>query len=203
MKAFGNAYKNATPSIGGGDFRKLPAGGYIVEITGVKDEPNKEYLQVIYDIAEGEFKGYYADDWGKDHPYAHCMYKSYKTSGKSPEEADKVWGRFRGFIQCIDKSNGTNFDMLYQGSEPVNEQLLKGKRLGLIIGYEEYKTDRGEVRERTYVVANRSIDGLQEWLGKVAKGEAKLPELKKLKEEVAPASPYPEFVGLKDSDIPF
>lgn len=194
MRSFGNAYKSAEASVGGGDFKRLPAGGYIVEITDVKDVPEKEYLQVVFDIALGDYKGFYGDEWGKEHPYAHCMYKSYK---------DSSLGYFKGFVECIDKSNGTNFGGLYEKSEPVNEKLMIGKRLGLIIGYEEYKTDRGEVRERTYVVANRSVDGLNAWLAKVATGEAKLPEVKKLKPETVPVSPLPEFVGVKDSDIPF
>lgn len=203
MKAFGAPYANAEATVGGGSFKRLPAGGYIVEITAVKNEPAKEYLQVVFDIAEGEYKGFYSDDWGKEHPYAHCMYKSYKTAGKTPEEAEKVLGRFRGFIQCIDKSNGTNFDSLYKGNEDVNEQLLRGKRLGLIIGYEEWRTERGDVKERTYVVANRSVQGLQAWLEAVERGDEKLPELKKLKPETMPASPYPDFSPIADTDVPF
>ena len=193
MKAFGNLYKDAQASIGG-EFKKLPAGGYIVEITDVKDVPTKEYLQVVFDIAMGEFKGFYGDEWGKEHPAAHSIYRSYKPDNMK---------YFKGFIACVDKSNGTNFGSLYAGSEPVNERLLIGKRFGVIIGYEEYKTDRGEIGQRTYVVQNRSTQGLEEWLQDVAIGKEKLPELKKLKPEVAPVSPLPEFEGLKDSDIPF
>lgn len=193
MKAFGKSYKDVEAA-SGGDFKKLPAGGYICEIKAVEDVPAKEYLRVVYDVATGEFKGYYADEWGQEHPFAHCMYWSYKDTNKK---------YFKANMAAVDKTNMTDFNTALEETKDFNEQQLVGKKIGLIIGYEEYKTDRGEIRERTYVVAVRSTDGLQEWLGKVAKGEAKLPELKKLKEEVAPASPYPEFVGLKDSDIPF
>lgn len=193
MRSFGNAYKNAQASIGG-EFKRLPAGGYIVEIVDVKDVTAKEYLQVIFDIATGEYRGFYADAWGKEHPAAHSIYRSYKPDNM---------GYFKGFISCVDKSNGTNFGSLYEGDEPVNEKLLIGKRFGVIIGYEEYKTDRGDVRERTYVVQNRSTQGIEAWLQDVASGKEKLPELKKLKPEATPVSPVPGFEGLKESEIPF
>ena len=193
MRAFGSAYANSEASIGG-DYKKLPAGGYIIGITDVRDMPAKEYLQVVFDIVEGPYRGFYSDTWGAAHPYAHSMYKSYK-----PENMKY----FKGFIACIDKSNGTNFGALYSGQEAVNERLLIGKRLGVIIGYEEYVNDQGEVRERSYVVQNRSIDGLEKCLRDVRDGKEKIPEVKPLKFETPSAEPAPAFKDLKTDDIPF
>ena len=55
MKALAG-YNEAKAS---GDFERLPAGGYVIRITGVKDDTEKEYLQVVYDIAEGPEAGRY------------------------------------------------------------------------------------------------------------------------------------------------
>ena len=53
-----------------GQGQQLPAGGYVCKITNVEDVPEKEYLYVEFDIAEGEHKGYFkeleerANFWG-------------------------------------------------------------------------------------------------------------------------------------------
>ena len=186
MRGFGNTYAQAEI---GGEFKKLPAGGYVCEITNVEDKPDKQYLLVTYDIATGPYKGYYSDEWGKAHIYAHSIYKSYK---------DANMRYFRGFITCIDKSNGTNFDSLYAGTDPVNEKLLIGKRIGLVIAYEEYMNDRGEKRERTYVHSNRSVQAIEA-------GDYEVPDVKPLNNTpaTAPATIPPEFQQIKDDEIPF
>ncbi len=43
----------------GGTFRMPEPGGYICVITGVKSVPEKQYVGIMWDIAEGEFKGCY------------------------------------------------------------------------------------------------------------------------------------------------
>ena len=53
-----------------GDSRRLPAGGYVCKYTNVEDNSDKNYLYMEFDIAEGEYKGYYKeleerlDFWG-------------------------------------------------------------------------------------------------------------------------------------------
>ena len=64
-----------------GNFKPLPAGPYVASIVDAIDHADRENVEVIFDIAEGEFKGYYDDDFGKKHPYAHHFYMSYRTEG--------------------------------------------------------------------------------------------------------------------------
>jgi len=181
MKALGNEYENAKASTG--EFTRLPAGGYIAEIKAVEDKADKEYLAITFDIASGEFKGFYSDEWGQAHPYAHQFVRSYK---------DKALGMFKGFLQAIDKSNGTKFEA--QAKTGLNERDLVGKRIGVVIGYEEYNSDRGEVRERSRVTATRSVEAIE-------RGDFKVPELKKL---AAPAGPAPEgFENINPDELPF
>ena len=69
MKIIEN-YKNVQAS--SGEFARPTAGGYICKIIDVEDVPMNEqgkgnYLKIFYDIADGEFKGYYKeqfDRWG-------------------------------------------------------------------------------------------------------------------------------------------
>lgn len=185
MKALGKVYNDTEASTG--DFERLPAGGYVCRIETVTDFPDKEYLSLVYDIAEGEKKSFYGDDWGKDHPNAHRLIMSYK---------EKALGMLKGRLRAIDESNGTSFEQ--QAVTGLDEKQLTGKLVGLIIGYEEYATDRGEVRERTYVKTAVSVE-------KIRKGEFKVPELKKLKEAAAdPAKDgFTPFSGIDESQIPF
>ena len=186
MKAFGKAYENIEAA-NGGNFKKLPAGGYIAEIKAVEDVPAKEYLKVIYDIATGEFKGFYGDDWGKEHPYAHCMYWSYKEANKKS---------FKANMAAVDKTTVTDFNEQLKG-KTFDEKQLVGQRLGLVIGYEEYRTDRGEIRQRTYVAAVRSGQA-------IGQGDFTVPELKRLEDKMpSTGSPVAGFEQVNEEDLPF
>lgn len=186
MKALGKTYKDAEASMGG-EFPKLPAGGYVCRILSVEDKADKEYLEIVYDIAEGEYKGFFSDEWGKQHPYAHRLIRSYK---------EKALGMFKGFLVCVDKSNGTNF--AEAAAKGLPEQQLVGKLVGMVIGYEEYAGTDGTIRQRSYVSANRSVDAIKN-------GEFKVPELKRIEDPVnkADAAPVDGFSPLGDIDCPF
>ena len=43
------------------EFNRMPAGGYVCIIKKVEDHPDKEYLTVEVDVAEGEYKNYALD----------------------------------------------------------------------------------------------------------------------------------------------
>lgn len=183
MKALGKAYKDAEASTG--EFKRLPAGGYIVRITEVEDKADKEYLSITFDIAEGEFKDFYSDEWGKSHLFAHSFVRSYK---------EKAFGMFKGFLKAIDESNGTKYED--QAETGFKEQQLVGKIIGVLIGYEEYMSNRGEVRERVTVAATRSVSTIRS-------GSYKVPELKRLANTSLPISPVEGFEAVNDADLPF
>lgn len=195
MKALGNIYKTAEVAT---EYKKLPANGYICEIKAVEDKADKEYLSIIFDIAEGEFKAFYADEWSKEHPYAHALVRSYKQTGNI-EKDKKIMGMFKSFLRTIDKDNGTNFEM--QAENGLPEGALVGKRVGLVLGYEEYNSDRGEVRERLRVSAVKPIDDIRS-------GNFRVPEVKRLAPTGASVVSYstmaPQgFESINAEDIPF
>ena len=188
MKALGETYKGTEASTGG-DFERLPAGGYVVRITQVTDLPSKEYLDVVYDIAEGEHKGFYSDQWSKDHTFAHHFFMSYKES---------ALGMFKGRLRAIDESNNTNFEEM--AAVGLKEQALVGKIVGVVVGYEEYLSNQGEIRQR---IAVRQVLPA----AKIRVGEFKIPAVKPLKE--TPATPQdaaaaiPEGFIWDSGDTPF
>lgn len=154
-----------------GSFKKLPVGGYIVKILSAIDVPEKEYLRISFDIAEGPNKGFFAEEYKNDTredkkwPNAGTFVRSYK---------EKALPMMKGFTTAVEKSNKNytwNFD----------ESTLKGKLVGLVIGEEEFVNSSGKMRTRTYVNAVRSVDIIRE-------GKFEVPELKKLSADKVAAS---------------
>lgn len=162
MKALGSAYKNAEAREGG-DYQKLPAGGYVVRILQVTNIESKQYLDLVFDIAEGEYKGFYVDEWGAKHPYAHHIVLSYK---------DTALGMFKARLRAIDESNNTGFEAAAETG--LQEQALTGKIVGVLIGYEEYVSNQGEIRQRTDV--RRVVP-----VSVIRSGDFKIPDVKPLK----------------------
>lgn len=135
-----------------GDYTTLPAGAYICVIRNVEDFPDKEYLKVIYDIADGEFKGYY-DDIRANHPdwsWVGAYVKSYK---------EKALPMFKRFCSAVSRSNaGYVFD---GGMVNADERTLIGKRLGIMLREEEYYKNDGDVGTRLIVFKEFPVDDIK------------------------------------------
>lgn len=169
-----------------GDFERLAPGGYVIKIQAVQDNEDKQYLKILFDIAEGPERGRYKNE-DAEHDYRHSFVRSYK---------EKALGMFKAFIRAIDESNGTNFNDNIENKGLVEQQLV-GKILGATIGYEEYEANDGNVKERMRITSCIPAE-------KVRKGEFKVPELKKLKESTTSTSTVPAgFTPLSDEDVPF
>lgn len=142
---------NSIQSSGDGGFTPLPAGPYVARITSMKDNPEKEYVEVVFDIAEGEHAGYYSDDWGKEHPYAHHFFMSYKES---------ALGMLKGRLEAIQASN-PGFDP-FAAWDAGRVDMFANRLVGINIQEEEYERD-GEVKTRMNVCqvvdAQRVRDG--------------------------------------------
>lgn len=178
--------KNFNSISASGTRERLKPGGYVVRITAVKDVTKKEYLEILFDIAEGQAAGYYADAFYNDKPYAHRLIRSYK---------DAALGLFKRFTEAVDASNGTDFSG--QVEKGLKEEQLVGKTLGIVLAEEEYLTNRGEISKRLYDSVDLPAD-------KVRTGDYKVPDLKKYapKDEPSQAvSVEPELIP--DPDIPF
>lgn len=178
-----NKQKFEEVEVSDGDFNALKPGGYVVEIYDVKDNAEKRYLTFLYDIVEGDHAGHFRDDsFFDDKDWAHNAYVSY---------TDNAMPIFKGFIEKVEKSNsGFNFDF--------DESSLNGKKVGVILGEEEYMSNQGEVKKSLKVKGYRDIS-------KIRAGEYKVPELKKLETESKESTQSVPQVdtSIYDEDIPF
>lgn len=168
-----------------GAFEKLPAGPYVVSIVSMEDYPMREYVELVYDIAEGEHRGYYSDDWGKSHPYAHHIFLSYK---------DRALGMLKGRLEAIQKSN-PGFDP-FAAWDAGNLALFNGKLLGVNLQEEEYKRNDGDIATRLNVCQVVPAD-------KVRAGEVKARDVKRLEGATAQPAQTASVPGVFDGHIPF
>lgn len=169
------------------DFERLASGGYVCKIVSVLDNPQREYLKVVMDVAEGEFKNYGAEaekrnnnDWS----YIR-MFRSYKESAQ---------GMFKGFLSALEKSNPNFKADTFDG----DENKLVGLFIGIVLGFEEYEKRDLTIGIRTYVKTVTTVE-------KIHNHEYKVPDLKKL-ETKAPqqkTASIPAAPVVDDDDCPF
>ena len=170
-----------------GESRRLPAGGYICKYTKVEDVSEKNYLYMEFDIAEGDYKGYYEelserfDFWG-----GRC-YRSY---------TEKALPMFKRMCSAVTKSNK---GFIFDGNEHADESTLIGKKIGMILGEEEYEGNDGSVKTRLYVARETSVDDIKA-------GKFKVPELKRLATSSTTPAPDDKFMNLpagSEEEVPF
>ena len=117
-----------------GETQTLPAGNYICKIMSAKivryDGKNGKFdkLEISVDIDEGEFKGFYANDyrsqaqWG-DQKWKGCL-RPYCPTNEDSDQARRTAAIFKGIIEAIESSNpGYKWDW--------DEETLKGKKVGV------------------------------------------------------------------------
>lgn len=168
------------------DFERLGSGGYVCKIVSVTDNPQKEYLKVLMDVAEGDFKDYGANSEKRnnnDWSYIR-MFRSYKES---------AYGFFKAFLSALEKSNPNFKADAFDG----DERKLVGLLLGVVLGYEEYQKNDGTLNVRTYVSKLITPD-------QVRKHDYKVPDLKKLNPATTMPAPAPVSTATpEDDDCPF
>lgn len=146
-----------------GSYRQIVPGGYVCRITKVEDMPfnpttgKGDFLKVEFDIAEGDFAGYFGEQYQQFGKWRGILYRSYGQNSL---------GMFKGFIKAIEESNPG-----YQWQ--WHEETLVGKLIGVVFGEEEYV-------DRTYHTAvsvkPRQIRSVQA----IRAGDFKIPAIKKL-----------------------
>lgn len=170
------------------EYKRMPAGGYVVRIQAVRTKDaargidyiaDKQYVKLIWDVDEGEFAGKFSDDYfaGEDKDYAHQLYFSWKNMGA-----------FKSNVWCFEDSN-PGFDAL-AAVDYDRWELFVGKRVGLVLGEEEYMGSDGTVKTRFGFPRVKSVKDIHD-------GKFKVPPLKKLEgaPSQAPTDTY--------DDVPF
>lgn len=177
-----NEIKGYNSAAASGEFSRLPAGGYIIKITKVEDVPDKQYLRIIFDIAEGPERDRFKNE---EYDYRHSFVRSYK---------EKALGMFKAFIRAVDAANGTDFDSRVEKGFP--EQQLVGLLLGVLFGYEEYEANDGNVKERLRLAAFKTLE-------QIRTGDFTVPKTKTLENEITTSGPVPGFTPINEAGVPF
>lgn len=146
-------------------FDNPPAGAYIAVITSVFDNEAKEYLQVEWDFAEGNYKGNNRETYERAHFWPAKSFWSYK---------EKSLGFFKANKTALEKSNpGYRFNC-------DNVSGMIGKFIGVVLGEEEYEKKDGSIGNRLYVAQVRSIQAIKD-------GDFTVPKLKTIAGDRTPS----------------
>ena len=114
-----------------GNFERPGAGGYVCIIRHVEDNPEKEFLHLEFDIAEGRWNGYAAE--------------TAERAGFWPLRCNRFYGPkgvgfFKAFIDAVQATN-KGYKWTW------NEQSLVGKGVGIVFREEEYMGRDGQIRK--------------------------------------------------------
>lgn len=177
MKAI-NGYSEAQATAFG-DYERLPAGGYIIQINNVREE-NYSWGDVIvlaFDIAMGEHKGYYQNQYNNSTDSSKKWKGTHRINIPSPksnsDEDVKKYNRSLGFfkaqIEAIEQSNNIKIDC----SKEWDINILKGKKVGALFCNKEWEMDgkTGWYTALDYLTASE----------KIKSGDFKIPNDKPLK----------------------
>lgn len=161
-KLKGNLYapNETVQNYNDGSFAQLPAGVYCCKISQVKDEPEKEYLYVEYDIAQGEFAGYFEKLSDRAGFWGGRLYLSYK---------DKAESIFKRALKAINVSNGSYVFNPFGDGKNADEKTLIGKIFWVVLHEEEYEKNDGTTGTRITASATAFINEQQAKEGKFNK----------------------------------
>lgn len=162
---------------------QLPAGPYVAKILDMYDVPEKDYVVLVFDIAEGPRAGEFDSQWGKNNEWAHRIYVSY---------SEKAQGFLKGRLKAISDSN-PGFDA-YAAWNAGRLDMFRYRLLGVNLREEEYIKDDGSIGSSLKVAQVVAAD-------KVRRGEVETLEPKRVKPVNQPS--IPAATDYSDIDIPF
>ena len=185
-KLKGNLYKPGETATNYTDdsFENLEPGAYVCKIVQVRDEEEREYLYVEYDIAEGAHAGYYARLQDRANFWGGRIYLSYK------ESAGRI---FKHFCQGVNSANAPYLFNPFDDGSNADEKTLIGKLFGIVMREEEYKKNDGSIGVRISGPATSIIE-----IERVRNGNFPPKLLNKitLKEESSTPANTPDFMDV-------
>lgn len=189
-------YRNWNNVQAAGEFKPLKPGGYVLQIKAVREETSRNgnpMLVIAFDIAEGEFKGYYNDLFAKntaaDRKWPNGgIHRIMLPVDNGTDEDNKQMSKLKGFVNAVADSNRN-----YNPNEYWNIDQLKGKLVGGLFRREEYENQKGERKWTTKLAWPCSVP-------RIKSGDFEIPEDRPLPETTsntygafpqAPANSYP------------
>lgn len=176
---------------------QLPKGAYICVIKNAEvkeykgQNGNFEKFEVSIDIAEGDFKDYYATDYrmqnSEDKKWRGVL-RQYLPKDDGSEKDEWTKSAFKALIIAIEESNeGFHWDW--------DEKKLKGLKVGCLFRNEEWEWDGKSgwtVRPFKFIEVER-----------VESGKFKIPNDKPLKNSTPAQSTNDIDISMSDEDLPF
>lgn len=182
-----------------GEYKPLPAGGYVCVIKQVREQFSRNgrpMIVIALDIFDGEQKGYYEKSFRADtRPDKKWGCNVYQLT---EDENGQCTRGFKTFITSVEKSN-TGFQTVWGDGFCM---AFKGKLVGGLFGREQYQKNDGSLAWSTKCVAFRSADTIRN-------GDFTIPQDKPLdgQNSVKPAAthavPNNGYVEVEDDDLPF
>ena len=197
IKKFGDYEKTQ----GYQDRPQLPTGGYVMKIMGaeVKENSVGQYVQVSMDVAEGQYKDFFAADYRAQQPQDsrekiwHCAYFLNVPLDDGSEKDGWTKRKFKTFTEALEASNdGYHFDW--------DEKKFKGLIIGGLFNMREYKTRDGNVGRSPNLAQVTSVE-------KIRTGKFKIPKDQLINGgqsgAPAPADAQGGYTVVNDEELPF
>lgn len=182
------------------DRQQLPVGGYVMRIMGAEVKENRvgQYVQVSMDVAEGQYKDFFANDYraqdgSQRGKVWHCNYLLNVPNDDGSERDGWTKRKFKTFTEALEASNdGYHFDW--------DESKFKGLMIGGLFNLREWRTNEGQRGKSTNLAQVCSVD-------KIRNGRFKLPKDQLLSDDSAETSTSGTasggFTVVHDDDLPF
>ncbi|WP_099206208.1 hypothetical protein [Scatolibacter rhodanostii] len=193
MKAFSN-YEETKTYV---ERPMLPVGAYpiIIKVAEEKTYPTKDgsdfsRFEISFDICDGEFKDFFADDYRaqtqEDKKWKGVL-RQYLPKDDGSEKDEWTKRSFKTLITAIEESNAKfHWDW--------DEKKLKGLKVACLFRNEEWEYE-GKTGWKAQPFKFISME-------QFTKGEYKVPKDKPLANKPAPAE-FQEISNLTDEDLPF
>lgn len=160
MAFFGKDYDQVQV---GGDFKTLPAGGYVCTIKKAKAGETSAGLprvEAMYDIAEGEYARYFKDRYDasikEDHNAKWPYHGTLRVT--AVDENGNTKKMFKSFCTAVEQSNDVK---LPRDDDKAFLKALEGMTIGVIFGREEYEDTFGHRRWATKPRWYRSAEAIR------------------------------------------
>lgn len=140
-----------------GEFKPLPAGGYVCKVCKVEEtvsKGGKEMLVILLDICEGEFAGYFTEQYKTDTRQDKKWGCVYYQLTKDYQDSSKTSRGFKTFVTSVKESN-RGFTEVW--GDKFAESFA-GKLVGCIFRKEQYVGTDGNYHWNTKPYQFRSVE---------------------------------------------
>ena len=181
------------------DFQQLPKDGYVLRIMGAEvcENSKGEYIKISCDIAEGEYKDFYANEYRnqqQEDKKWHCNYLLNVPNDDGSEQDGWTKRRFKTVIAALEDSNpGYHFDW--------DEKKFKGKLVGGLFNEREYEANDRTVKRTTNLAQMCAVEKIRSKTFKLPKDT--LLQNNKVNKQGVADDDFMQIPEREDDSLPF